>query len=103
MADVNGDGLPDFIYDTPIQGGTEIHVLLNNGNGTFGPDTVWWTRTSTTPFKMADVNGDGMADLVYADTSGYINVMVSLGNAFFIPRPFGGGSASRAPPSILWT
>ena len=38
VMDINGDKFPDIVYgfDTGY-GGTGIHVLTNNGDGTFSP------------------------------------------------------------------
>ncbi|MHC1727493.1 MAG: FG-GAP-like repeat-containing protein [Syntrophobacteraceae bacterium] len=74
MADVNGDGLPDFLY-CAIQGiSVQIHVLLNNGSG-FEDDEYWIARnrnyTRYLGFQMADMNGDGLADFIY---DGWSNV-----------------------------
>ncbi len=84
MADVDGDGLLDFIYDTPLSGcNTEFHVLKNLGNGSLGPDTACGMRTINTPFKMADVNGDGLADIVYSN--GATNLIVMLSSKSTLP------------------
>ncbi|MCL2417388.1 MAG: FG-GAP-like repeat-containing protein [Bacteroidales bacterium] len=82
MADVNGDGMADIIaFD-----GTSVRVSLSTGTG-FAPEQNW-TPTSTywgstqprwnneNNFRtMADVNGDGLPDLIGFDNYG---VMVSL-------------------------
>ena len=87
MADVNGDGLPDVIYDAcdSVTCG-RVHVLLNTGKGTFAADQVWGTRvadinTNAGGFQMVDLNGDGMADYVYDDVGGNSHVMLSNGSS----------------------
>src|SRR5258707_239228 len=68
LADVNGDGFADLVWN---QLGTinRTYVNLSNGNGTFRralsafdqPEQNWSGFTLFT----ADVNGDGLADLVW--------------------------------------
>jgi hypothetical protein len=71
LADVNGDGRADTCMVAGVNGGTtgsgraEVHCLYG---GTFssGVDVVtpWsYLRTRTGPLFLADVNGDGRADL----------------------------------------
>jgi len=89
MADVNGDGLADFIYSSDYQSGYGVNVLISNGTG-FGTDTLWGLRTQPYNsngggFQMADLNGDGLADFIYSSDyqSGYgVNVLISNGSAF---------------------
>jgi RHS repeat-associated protein len=75
VADVNGDGLPDIVGFGP--GG--VMVALNTGSG-FAPPTSWianfgtaaggWSDNNTVPRMLADVNGDGMLDIVGFSGSG---------------------------------
>src|SRR5262249_1561258 len=73
LVDVNGDHFPDLVI-----GGTNIQdasqILLNDGHGRFTffetlPPTI---RPRDNAFvldmKVADVNGDGSPDLIFAET-----------------------------------
>src|SRR5579859_180079 len=81
IVDVNGDGLADIVQGYTDASGT-IHDVsyLNTGNG-WATSTVWTLPTSTSfvayggwdnGFRIADVNGDGLPDLIsnYTDVSG---------------------------------
>ena len=100
--DINGDGLPDLVGFTP----SGVQVALNNG--TFAADagfdaaTTWiadfgtnagnWTGTvvqgvntgdSTWPRMFADVNGDGLPDIVgFKDDGVYVSLNTGTG---FLP------------------
>lgn len=110
VGDVNGDGRADLVYETKIsdtQG--EFRVLLGRTDGGFEPEQVWGMRTSAylkdrqgiyangldyLKFKLVDLNGDGMADIVYDGDGGFMNnppfsydigdvhVLLSTGSAF---------------------
>lgn len=90
MADVNGDGLSDLIYNSETGNGRDVRVLFSNGKGFEEDAQPWGTRlygcnTSLPFFVVADVNGDGMADLVYNAASGSgknIKVLLSNGRGF---------------------
>lgn len=85
MADVNGDGRADIIGF----GENEVYVALANADGTFAPSKVatmqfgagtgagGWTSMDRYPRELADVNGDGRADIVGFGENG---VYVSLAN-----------------------
>ncbi|MES2356514.1 MAG: FG-GAP-like repeat-containing protein [Pseudomonadota bacterium] len=84
--DVNGDGKTDLIRpyrDTSDM--LHVRVKLSNGNGTFTamPDQLLGDGTPiANPLMLADVNGDGKTDLIYAykDGTGRIHARVKLSN-----------------------
>ena len=82
VADLNGDGIPDLIFSNYAD--DTISVALGNGNGTFQTPTVYPANqgpgfAGPAGIAVADLNGDGIPDLIYADyVSG--NVAVRLGN-----------------------
>ncbi len=91
IADVNGDGKPDLLVTNQcVESGclkSAVGVLLGNGDGTFQAAQIYSTGA---PFAesigVADVNGDGKADLLVAHKcggSGFCNsspVVALLGN-----------------------
>jgi len=85
VADVNGDGKPDLLVgnqcDTSINCAHGlVGVLLGTGDGTFQPAVSYDAGgTGAGSVAVADVNGDGKADLVIA-IAFYNTVAVLLGN-----------------------
>ena len=96
LADINGDGIADSIFNRPVNGTNNTLVALGQADGRFG--TVTRTDSWLENFHMfyADVNGDGRADLVRVNHAG-TNVAVHLG------RTDGtwGGVALRANQQIV--
>jgi hypothetical protein len=92
VADLTGNGARDFVfadqslnrvtvvYGTTSQSSTNPQVLGNQATGVLAPGAV----------KLADLNGDGIPDLIVANSGGN-NVLVypGLGNGQFGP-PVGG-------------
>ncbi|MTJ30044.1 glycosyl hydrolase family 18 protein, partial [Aphanizomenon sp. UHCC 0183] len=83
LADVNGDGRADIIafgYD-------HVFVSIGKADGTFAPKitalsnnfsyATGWTSFEQSPRQVADVNGDGYADIVGFSSN---EVSVALGN-----------------------
>ena len=67
--DVNGDGHADVLLGGPDQDGddTELHVFFGNGSAAFGQPAVTVIAPGwASGFDVADVNGDGHADAVFA-------------------------------------
>lgn len=115
IADVNGDGLPDIVQAYNNLGDTTLTsaVYINNGDGTgWTEDTSYATlpaafglhSRSDSGLRFADVNGDGLADLiqsrahwdtgawVYSSNAVYINTGTTSGwvldSSYTLPEPF---------------
>jgi Bacterial Ig-like domain (group 3)/FG-GAP-like repeat/FG-GAP repeat len=84
LGDVNGDGLPDLITLAPgptNSPGSTFTVQLGTATGAFNPtstitapgsftlngQTITGNPAGVSTFAVADINGDGKADLVFAD------------------------------------
>src|SRR5579872_682079 len=77
--DFNRDGKVDLAVS--YQGGTGtggVAVLLNTGNGTFGPAKTYSFGQNPSSVATFDVNGDGILDLVVADGSSFPNSVYVL-------------------------
>ncbi|CZT02070.1 uncharacterized protein RAG0_09396 [Rhynchosporium agropyri] len=74
-ADINGDGLDDYVYvSTDLSGG--LGVALNTGNGVMGPYLRVTTFPASCPrsgVRFADMTGDGKADVCCLDANGDLN------------------------------
>lgn len=72
LADVNGDGLPDWIYATSINGVSNRQIFLNTGNGWRA--AIDWQFPADLTFSeqgfhesravLVDMNADGLVDVV---------------------------------------
>ena len=66
VADFNSDGQPDLAVgmntDASGAGPDGVGILLNNGNGTFGPATIIPTNGEVESIAMGDFNRDGHLD-----------------------------------------
>lgn len=82
VADVNDDGRPDIIVETV----DSIELLLNQGNGTFGPATTvasFGDSASLSGFAVADL-GNGSPDIVVANqNASTVSILLNNGNGTF--------------------
>ncbi|HMF43083.1 MAG TPA: VCBS repeat-containing protein, partial [Polyangia bacterium] len=95
VADVNGDGAPDLAVGSDGIG-PEAVLLLNKGDGTFGPAALYGSGSAV---GFADLDGDQRLDLVTAQIFG-ATVQVLLGSRtgiFAQPKEY---AASYAPEAM---
>jgi hypothetical protein len=89
VQDVNADGIPDILVSNGQE--DEVSVLLGQGGGSFGTPKSILVGPATSEagaLQIADVNGDGIPDLVVANTqAGTVSVMVGKGAGDFIQAP----------------
>jgi hypothetical protein len=97
LGDVNGDGKPDLAVanwctnTSCTTAGTNVGVLLGNGDGTFGTVAVYASGgLYADSIAVADVNGDGKPDLIVANncadgacTGGNLGVLLGNGDGTF--------------------
>jgi hypothetical protein len=89
--DLNGDGVPDLVYDTvSVNGsGSTLHVLIGKGNGAYtDAQDVRLPGPLGGAINIADVNGDGVLDLVLggsgtSTTSGVVATLLGNGDGTF--------------------
>jgi hypothetical protein len=104
--DLNGDGKPDLItVVAPVSDSTSRHVVvfLGNGDGTFAPPATSLLNiglyTDYDWFALEDLNGDGKLDLVLANGSYLIAVLMGNGDGtfgsenLFFATPLNGGQS----------
>ncbi len=91
IIDINSDGHQDII----LTGDKHLRVHLGDGSGRFRTVTDFDLETKDRAHEMciADVNGDGKADIVTADHDQY-SVWVFLGD--------GAGKFSASPQAPFW-
>jgi hypothetical protein len=104
VGDFNGDGIPDLavadwgqIY---IGNPGKLWILLGNGDGTFQAPQGYSTGITTAHVAVGDFNGDGILDVVVANSGEYLTgqgggVAVLLGNGdgtFQAPVNYAAGS-----------
>jgi hypothetical protein len=99
-ADFNQDGAPDLAVSVRIQtakSATAVAVFLNDGSGNLGfrGSTI---ASAGFSLSVADLNGDGIPDLVASDGT-HLELLTGTGDGGFNSNrflPFGGWSASIA-------
>ncbi len=87
LADFNGDGLIDFIFGEYNQ----YRIWINNGQNGFNPPVSannfpngQWL--SNPLIQLADMNGDGLTDLLESESSGAYYIYYNNGKVDFNPR-----------------
>jgi hypothetical protein len=89
VADVNGDGRPDIVATgaSSASYAGKVSVLLGNGNGTFHAAKNFSASIYDNSVAVADVNRDGLPDVIVADGTfgfgGSVSVLLGNGDGTF--------------------
>jgi flagellin-like hook-associated protein FlgL len=78
-ADINSDGNVDVLATG--FGTTGLYAFLGNGNGTFKAPYTFGSNTGTVDHDLADVNNDGVLDLLITQQPTTDPLQVMLGNS----------------------
>src|SRR5579884_4186116 len=88
--DLNGDGHPDVVATTvwgTVQTGLTLYVYLNDGHGALGPPAAYLGENSSSSVVIADVNLDGIPDLVAVTPDGVV-VLAGKGDGTFATESY---------------
>ena len=98
-ADFNGDGKRDLAGS----GANAVSVMLNNGDGTFGPKTNYPLSFQTQDVAAADFTGDGKLDLAVTlnDPNSSLAVLIGTAAGTFNAPVYFANSSGFDSPSIL--
>ena len=103
IADINLDGKLDIVVtdicnDSFCKSGHVVAVLYGNGDGTFRKPIKYHSGGQAWAVAVADLNHDGLPDLVVANLNGSVGVLLGTGKGHFKKpvsyRVNGGGNYS---------
>lgn len=98
IGDMNGDGFPDIVTSVAGNGFSGLSIYLNNGNGTFAAPIFVPTPFEGTTMTLADLNQDGLPDVILGNNSVGNNIAVLINTTPVPPKAvefYGGGSPSE--------
>ena len=85
IVSLNSHGQPDIVALVQTDsGGSYVAVLLNQGGGRFSAPLQINTGGDPTSLAVADMNHDGIPDLIASDST-YISVLLGEGSGRFAP------------------
>ena len=87
IADINGDGFPDIIYDDVPGSPRDIRVFINDGTGHFPVSSVATNIGESWEFATGDLNGDAIPDLIVEKGGQTVTIWWSAGDGSFTIGP----------------
>jgi hypothetical protein len=113
VGDFNADGIPDLLMHATFRNfptsSSEYYVVLGKGDGTFdlagtnvSSDDTGYSPFSTNPtiaIAADDFNGDGFADIAFAENQGIVGIAVNPGGSS--AGLFSTYTSISLPPAIL--
>jgi hypothetical protein len=89
LADLTGNGILDLVEAVPLGDSGDVDVGLGHGDGTFGASTTY-TVSAASSLVVADVNGDGIPDIVTTGPGHFsqghvVSVLLGNGDGTFAP------------------
>jgi hypothetical protein len=105
VADLNGDGLADMVFNTAYVLQYAVGVIDSKPGRSFGPEENYIAGTGPTTLAIADVNGDGRPDLVFGNqpyVSSSVTVLLNVPpQGGTVPGVVGGTLAASPEPSVV--
>jgi len=84
VGDFNGDG--DLDVAAAVEGGVRVWINTNGNGVDFDAPTLHDVDPGTVGVKAGDFNNDGLDDIVSANTSGTVSVVLSVDGTMFDPQ-----------------
>jgi hypothetical protein len=82
VGDFNGDGIMDLVLGVANEGSATIQVLLGQGDGSFQAPVNFYVESFPQSVVVADINGDGIPDLVLAGSA--VTILLGGGDGTFL-------------------